>query len=334
MDNDLRKELFAQYLDYFHILDKLGKGIMIKPHLQQYMLKLNNINKYKFNRDLDRLHDVRLIEIMKTKSVTIIRLTKQAIMFLKNKKTIKEVSSTTITTNKNLKMSLVKNEYIINTYLDKYCSMLEFMAALEETNLIAKTGDNEKLMKKILKKYNYNGKIKDHDLKNLLEEIEYINDAKHNKELQIQKVEFDAQGNEIPKIKKQINFTGISINNLQARHIYVKSIGEIYSKNKDTESPDWVSDIQLSYIEISNLMTYEKFKRDLDVISKWLLGSIRFGEVTIEVVIEPNRRSAIEHTIKKWNINRLSQFCKPNVMFKIIEIDVTNKYLKGVNISI
>lgn len=334
MNNDLRKELFAQYLEYFLVLDKLGKGIMIKPHLQQYMLKLNNINKYKFNRDLDRLHDVRLIEIMKTKSVTIIRLTKPAIMFLKNKKTIKEVSSTTITTNKNLKMSLVKNEYIINTYLDKYCSMLELMAALEETNLVAKTGDNEKLLKGILQKYKDGKKLKDHELKNLREEIEYIKESKHNKELQLQKEEFDAGGNKILKIKREINFTRTSINNLQARHIYVKSLGKLYAIRKEHQIPHWCSDVELIYMEISNLMTYEKFKRDLDVISEWLIGNIRFEKVTIEVVIEPNRRSAIEDTIKQWKRKRMRQFCTLDVMFKIIEIDVTNKYLKGANISI
>ena len=336
MDNDLRKELFVQHLEYFHILDKLGKGIIIKPQLEQYILKLNNINKYKFNRDLGRLHDARLIEIMKTKSVTIIRLTKPAIMFLKNKRTLKDVSITTITTNKNLKMSLVKNEYIINTYLDNYCSLVELMAALEETNLIAKTGDNEQLLKKILQKHKQGTKREDHDLKNLHEEIEHINAIKYNKELQIKKAEFDAEKKEIPKVKKEVNFTRASINNLQARHIYFKKLGEFYlpiNKNGKTES-GWCSDVELTYVEISDLIRYEKFTRDLDILSEWLSANIYFGKVMIEVVIEPNRRSAIEDIINQWHRKRRSQFCTQNVAFKIVEIDVTNKNLKGVNISI
>lgn len=328
MDNDLRKDLFVQHLEYFHILDKLGKGIIIKPQLEQYILKLNNINKYKFNRDLGKLHDARLIEVMKTKSVTIIRLTKPAIMFLKNKRTLKDVSITTITTNKNLKMSLVKNEYIINTYLDKCCSLEELMAALQETNLISKSGDNEELLKKILQKYKKDAKIEEHNLYNLLEEISYINTVKYNKQLQLQ------EGTKTSKEKKAAYFTRTSINNLQARHIYFKSLGELYSKKKDRQLPDWYSDVELIYMEVSNLITYEKFKRDLNIISSWLIADIYFGKVTIDVVIEPNRRSTIEDTINQWYRKRLSQFCTRNVAFKIVEIDVTNKHLKGVNISI
>lgn len=335
MDNNVRQELFNQHVEYFQILDKLGKGIMIKPHLMEYMAKLNNTNKYKLNRDIDKLHKAKLLDVMKTKSVTIISVTSPSLMFLRNKKSVKEVSTSSVTTNRNLKMSMVKNEYIINTYLSKCNTFEELKSLLEQTNLISKTGDNEQLLKMILRKHKQDTKKKDHNFASLIEEITYIEDSKYNKALQMASPKVDDEGNEISKVMREINFTRVSINNLQARHMYWGGMSKFYWKKRVGYSEATAyTDVTIVYMEVTDLIGYQKFKRDMDILSEWLTSNVDFGKVTIDIAIEPSRREAMEDTIAQWRRKRISQFCTTNVEFNIVEIDVTNKHLKGLNIAI
>lgn len=336
MDYNKRQELFIKYQEYFLLLDLLGKGIMIKPHLWEYISRFKKISKSTFERDLKKLEAENMLEIARTSTATIIGLTGPALMYLRNKKSVKAVSTTSIWTNRNLKMSTVKNEYVLNSLLTDVCSLEDLKSSIATTNLLSKTGDNTHVLRHIRERHLKETNLKTHNVQSIDKEITYIRDSAYNKALQLNnKTELNEEGNEIQKIKREVSVRNVTLNNLQSRHIYFKNMGEFSANYYPGGTQTYSAPITFTYLEITDLLGYKKFKSDMDTLSAWLEGiGVSFGKVVIEVVIEPNRRSAIEDTIKEWKRKRLSQFITGDVTFNIVEVDIRNKYIKGLNISL
>ena len=335
MDYNKRQELFIKYQEYFLILDLLGKGIMIKPHLWEYISRVKKISKSTFERDLKKLEAENMLEIARTSTATIIGSTGPALMLLRNKKYIKEVSTTSIWTNRNLKMSTVKNEYVLNNILSDGCSLEDLKGSIAATNLLSKTGDNTHVLSYIRERHLKETNLKEHNMEKIDKEIKKIGDLAYNRALQLKKNDLDEEGKKIPKVKRVVSDDSTTLNNLQARHIYFKDMGKFNCRYNPGGEITYSAPITFTYIEITDLLGYQKFKNDMDTLSAWLEGiGVSFGKVIIEVVVEPNRRSAIEDTIKEWKRKRLSQFSTGDVAFNIVEVDVRNKYLKGLNISV
>lgn len=318
-----RQELFNEYIDYFRILDQLGKGIMIKPQLQRYILKFNDISKDTFARGLRKLEEVKLISVLKTRTVSIIGLTNPAVMLLRNKGSLKKVSASNIWTNRNLKQSTVKNQYIIEMYLEGKNSYDELKLLLDQTNLMSKVGDNACIIKNHLqreKEFAGFGAAVGRELK-------YLEGAYENKKSQL-------KGSKSKK--SEITNTEITLNNLQSRHIYFKTLYEAVEKVQNSEgTKTYSAGLEMIYMEVSDLLGREKFERDMDALSSWISTTMAVADaVCVDVVVEPSRAECVAETIKEWHRKRLPQFCLNSVYFQLVEVDIRDKYYRGLNIAI
>ena len=305
VNQQLREQLYKEHILYFKVLQELGNGIMIKPHLEQYIIAFCNYGKSKFEKVIKKLAENKLLCVERTNSASIVMLTKPALALLKNKE-VEKVSTSSIRTNLNLKKSMMKNEYILQNYRIDMMGFREVLKMLkEEGNLISKVGDNEHIAKAILAystgTYAYN----------LEHEYEYLKAVKINKIAQL-------KNNDIEKV--DVRDKNASINNLQARHMYITQAD---------------LDLEIAYFEMTKHINYEKFRADFDILSK-CLQFIQCDHVTINIIIETNRVRAVTATAEEWKRKRLIHFLKlaEEVTINIVPVDIQNKYLRGVDICL
>lgn len=299
------RELFNTHIIYFRILDELGKGIMLKPQLEQYIITLCNYSSSNFNKILKLLADSKLVTIERTKTASIVTLTCPSLAMLRDKESSKKVSTSSIRTNANFQKSIVKNEYIIATYLPLYNSYTELIGAIKEGNLINKLGDNLDVAQAILER------SEGVYIQNMQLEVDYIIAMQNNKIAQL-------KNNTLNKMiadKKDC-----SLNNLQARHMYITSCD---------------SDVQIAYLEVSKPINLEKLKADMKMLSN-CTQFIQADTITVDIVVDSNRLIPVNSVVREWErkyIHTLS-IPKEQLTINVVSLDITNKYLKGINISL
>lgn len=202
----------------------------------------------------------------------------------------------------------MKNEYILQNYRIDMMGFREVLKMLkEEGNLISKVGDNEHIAKAILaystNTYAYN----------LKKEYEYLKAVRRNKIAQL-------KNNDIEKVNIATSDKNASINNLQARHMYITQAD---------------LDLEIAYFEMTKHINYEKFRADFDILSK-CLQFIQCDHVTINIIVETNRVRAVTATAEEWKRKRLIYFSMlpEEVTINIVPVDIQNKYLRGVDICL
>lgn len=313
-----RRELFKNHTIYLEIVAELGKGIMIKPHLEQYIITYTHCSKSKFNKDLKKLIDLKLLSLETTKAASIIVITKPALALLRGRESQKEVSLSGVWTETNFTRSLMKNEYILDVYAPRCASYRGLIEILNETNLVKSSGANEDIAKVILDRAkgtaNEDGAEKDY---------KYIKDSHENKKANLKKrkskkpAEVEPEEADLEEVAKTTitrdkNFA--SINNLQARHMYI------------TDSGEW---FELTYMEVSKQLNYAKMKSDMDILSR-CLRHIPVAHVTIDVVIPQSRKRTVEKVVAEWVRKRRIHFAITDITINIITLDVAGKYFRGV----
>lgn len=312
-----QKEIYDNYIEYFLIIHKLGKGIMLKPQLIQYISRLYGVSLSTVNRTLKQLEEVKLIRVMRTRTVTIIGLTTPSLALLLNKND-RKVSVTTIYTNNNLTQSARKNEYIINNLLPSSNNLEHLLVMLDNTNLVSNIGDNAHILTELLKrKHEFKGSMGS-SIETIKKEYEYVDTIYKNKQAQLNK------GNDDDKKDKKDK--KLTINNLQARHLYFKSLGEVKKEAEGTHG----APLEMVYMEMGDLLTYKKVKRDLEVLNKWVNTTLVVAnKVNVCVVVESNRVEAIADTLNDWK--RKGNFDKP-ITFNVVPTNVKEKYYKGLTV--
>lgn len=312
---DIQKDLYLKHIEYFLIIHRLGKGIILKPQLEQYICEFNKISGSTINRTIKQLEEFKLIRIIKTKTVSIIGLTTWSLALLLNKDD-RKVSISTIYTNNNLAQSAKKNEYIITQLLSSLNDLNHLLVILDNTNLVSNIGDNTHILLELLKRESeFKGSMRG-SLDIIKDELNYVKTSNDNKKAQLKNSK---------KESKEIINKSITINNLQARHLYFKALGKAKLENKNESI--YSAPLEMVYMEMGNLLTFKKVKRDLEVLDKWLDTTLKVANrVNIYVVVESNRVEAVSDVLKQWK-----KKVKNNnpIYFKVIPIDVNNKYYKG-----
>ncbi len=310
MDKQLEEDrirAFKQYKIYFIFLWEYGKGIIIKPQLEQYILQYTDYSKSTFNKHLSYLVSLKLIKIERTHSASIICVTKPLLVLLLGKREQKEVSLTGIWTNIRLSKSIFINEYILREIVPVAPTVKALNLLVGESNLLKSSGDNLDLAELIharLSGANLNGSSRD---------IKYIKECMHNKKANLKNNKLEPV--EIIRDKKYG-----SLNNLQARHMYVVD-----------SSPNFI----IAYLEVSAPITYPKFVADINVLQKYL-GHADVNSLTVDVVVGAGSSLAIENILEEWNRKKGPKFLihKNNLVFNIVPLDLDNKYFKGVRPSV
>ena len=307
LDEVLRQQLYIRYKLYFKVLDKLGRGIMLKPQLEQYIQKFEGCSKSKFDKVIKELVEQKLIRLERTKSASVLSLTNPSLRLLRNAETQAKVSTSSIRTESNLKKSIVKNEYILQTYLEQTNNFGMLISILEETNLLNANCDNLHIAKIIL-----NRAVDTSCDSPAKAEYDYIDAVYKNKLAQLKHSKIE--GNQDVRKKDKM----VSVNSLQSRHMYITNAE---------------SNFEVTYMEMFKPIGYGKFKADMEVLNKYL-QAIPSNTITINVVVEKHRINTMKEIIKEWERNKLQYFCLTEVTINTIEIDTIEKYMKGVEISI
>lgn len=313
---DLQKDLYYNHIEYFLIIHKLGKGIMLKPQLIQYMTKFSNVSISTINRTLKKLEEVKLIKIIKTKTVSVIGLTTPSLALVMDKD-IKKVSITTIYTNNNLTQSAKKNEYILTNLLSSSNNLDDLLLILDKTNLVSNIGDNVHVLTDVLKRESeFKGSMSS-SIDNIRNEINQVKTMYDNKKAQLKNSKTDS---------KEVINKDITINNLQARHLYFKSLGKAERETDGT----YGASLEMVYMEMNDLLTFKKIKRDLQVLDNWIDNTLKVAnKIYISVIVESNRVEAVSDVLKDWKRKVKSN---TPIFFKVVPIDVNNKYYKGLTV--
>lgn len=313
---DLQKDLYFNYIEYFLIIHKLGKGIMLKPQLIQYISKFNGVSVSTINRTLNKLEEVKLIKVMKTKTVSVIGLTTPSLALVMEKD-IKKVSITNVYTNNNLTHSARKNEYILNEILPKTDNLDNLLEVLNKTNLVSYTGDNTHILHDLLKRESeFKGSMKS-SLGIIKDELNYVKTSYDNKKAQLKNSKAES---------KEIINKDITINNLQARHLYFKRLNGAQEESEGT----YGAALEITYFEMNDLLTLKKVKRDLSILNEWTNTTLTVAnKVYVNVIVESNRAEEVSNVLREWK--RKTNFDTP-IYFKVVPIDVNNKYYKGLTV--
>lgn len=303
-----RKALFEKHKLYLEIVNDFGRGIMIKPHLEQYIITFTKCSNSKFNKDLKKLIDLKLLCLETTQSASIIVITKPALMLLGVKTAQKEISLSGVWTESNFKRSVVKNEYVLKEYVAKCSNYRELRNLLKETNLIKPQGDNIDIAKAILDRAQMttNAARAERD-------YQYIKAVFENKKSNLKNSR--AEKTTVTRDKDTA-----SINNLQSRHMYITDSNEFF---------------EIAYLEISKKINYEKMKSDMDMLSK-CLQHIPVEHLTIDIVVGATRGRMVEKIVAEWKKKRWGHFIhdKNGLTINIIALDVDNKYFRGTGVDI
>lgn len=313
---DIQKDLYFDHIEYFLIIHRLGRGIILKPQLVQYMSKLNGVSISTVNRTLKKLEEVKLIRIIKTKTVSIIGLTTPSLALVMDKDN-KKVSVTNIYTNNNLTHSSRKNEYIINHFLSSSTDLNDLLEVLNNTNLVSNAGDNSHILDDLLKReQEFKGSMKS-SIEIIRNELSYVKTSYENKKAQLKNSKAES---------KEIINKDITINNLQARHLYFKELGKVQEESQGT----YAAPLEIVYIEMNDLLNHKKVKRDLSILNEWANTTLTVANrINIYVVVESNRVEAVSDVLKEWK--RKTNFDTP-IYFKVVPIDVNQKYYKGLTV--
>lgn len=306
-----RKALFATHKMYLEIVYNFGGGILLKPQLEQYITTFLGCSVSKVNKDLKKLRDLKLLKLEPTKAVSILVITKPGLMLLKNKKCQQEVSLSGVWTENNFKKSVIKNEFIIAYAIRRegcqdYSQLVDLWG---KTNVINREGDNAHIARVILDDVTGTS----NEL-SALRDYNYIKGVLANKRANLKNN--DANKMIVPGRDKYF----VSINHLQARHIYIIS----YPRH-----------FEFVYMEITKKINYQKFKSDMHVLSLYL-QNLAVDFLTIQIVVPINRKKTIQKVVSEWTKKQRGGFvmAKGRLKIKLSYLDIDDKYFKGATINI
>ncbi|WP_342533125.1 hypothetical protein MHB40_17975 [Lysinibacillus sp. FSL K6-0057] len=203
-----KEEVAKQYSDILKIIYHLGKGIMWRTQLKQYLQQFFAISEKEFILALKDLTDADIIHIHRYCNRHIIRLKKFAIYYLTCKERA-SVASITFTTSKAIKSAYINAVLLYNLMQLEVVESLDLYIEeiAKRTTLLAKDKSNHHILTKLLSIQSYK-----HSWEKIRFEIEELERIRLTN---IQKLQ------NVKAIEKPLYYYNFNLNAMQARDIYL-----------------------------------------------------------------------------------------------------------------
>lgn len=314
-----KQKIAEEHLDVIKIIYLLGKGIMWRTQLKQYLQYFLQMTDKKIASAIAALKDADIIHIHRYCNRQVLRLKKFGIYFL-TKQTRKNTASITFTTTKVLKSAFINaillyelHQRELDMKVDEYIKMIK-----SNTTLLAKDKSNHHILRPLLQNPFYkNGWEKIRSELELLEEIRQNNINRLNQH---------------PLTKESTYYYDFNLNAIQSRGVYIggwhySNAYTVYDKKVKLHGPIiYIIDANNKYRNVAKL---EKLLKEIRDYFDSLLNTPQGFTIQFKIIVEDAKTEMYYRNNSAYNT-----LCEHSVLneIELLNLNVLHEVFAGVNL--